>query len=107
VSDQKPDKIPATPALLHRVADYQRAKEARARWAAEEKAIKEELFETLGYDPDDPKPTPLEVVDPIAGVTMFRVNVGTWRGFDVSTLKEDRPDIYAQYETSKATKSIK
>jgi hypothetical protein len=109
VSDQKPDKVPATPALLHRVADYRRAKEARARWEAEEKAIKEEILETLGFDTDDDdaKPTPVDVVDPITGVTMFGVKVGRWRGTNIKALKEERPDILAQYETSKPTVSIK
>lgn len=101
------EKVDATPAIVHAVADYQRAKEARARWEAEEARLKEEVFEALGYDPDDPKPTPVEAVDPNTGQVMFGVKVGRWRGLNVKALKDERPDIVAQYETSKATKSIK
>jgi hypothetical protein len=101
------DRVVATPEILHRLADYQKAKAARLRWESEEKLAKEEILEALGYDPEDPKPSPMEVVDAIAGVVMFRVNVGTWRGTNIKALKDERPDILAQYETSKATVSIK
>lgn len=106
-TDANVDKVVATPEILHRLADYQKAKEARARWESEEKLAKEEILEALGYDPEDPKPQPMEVVDAIAGVVMFRVNVGKWRGTNIKALKDERPDILAQYETSKATLSIK
>lgn len=104
--DETPDKTPANPALLHTVADYQRAKEARARWQAEENRLKAELLETLGYS-DDEKPTPQDIVDPITGVTMFSVKVGKWRGMDFQYLKETYPHIYAECELSKPTVSIK
>lgn len=103
------DKVPATPALLHMVADYQRAKESRARWQAEEKRLKEEILSTLGYDANDEgeKPVGVDVVDPIAGVVMFSVKVGSWRGMDFQHLKETYPHIYAECELTKPTLGLK
>lgn len=101
------DRIPATPAILHQVADYQRAKEARARWQAEEKRLKTEILETLGYDGTEEKPTPLEVIDSITGVVMFSVKVGTWRGMDFKYLKDRHPQVYAECEATSPTLSIK
>jgi hypothetical protein len=105
--DQTTDRVPANADILHKVADYQRAKESRARWEAEEKRLKEEILETLGYDPEDPKPTPMEIIDPITGVVMFSVKVGTWRGMNFGYLKETYPDVYAECESSKKTLGIK
>jgi hypothetical protein len=107
VSDQNIDRVPVTPELAHTVADYAKAKEARARWEAEEKRLKDEILAVLGYDDDDPKPTPVDVIDPITGTVVFGVKVGNWRGLDFNHLRNTYPHIYAECETSKATKSIK
>lgn len=105
--DSIPETRPATPELLALHAEYERAKVARGRWEAEEKRLKEELFAALSYDPEDPKPSPVDVVDGATGEVAFSVRVGTWRGMDFKAMRDERPDIMAQYETSKATKSIK
>lgn len=101
------DRVPVTPELAHKAADFKRAKESRARWEAEEARLKAEILEALGYDPEDPKPQPMEIIDPVLDVVLFKVNVGKWRGTNIKALKDERPDILAQYETSKATVSIK
>lgn len=101
------DKVNATPELLRRVADYNKARQARARWEAEEKLAKGEILEALGYDSEDEKPQPVDVIDPISGVVMFSVRVGKWRGTNLKALAEERPDILAMYATTKPTLSIK
>lgn len=106
-TEQTTDRVNATPAVLHKVADYQRAKEARARWQAEENRLKEEILSTLGYADDDEKPQPLNVVDPITGVIMFSVKIGKYRGLDFNHLRTTHPAVYAECETAKPTKSIK
>lgn len=102
-----PDKVNATPELLKAVADYQKAKEARGRWEAEEKRLKAEILDVLGYADDDEKPAPLNIVDPISGCVMFAVKVGSWRGMDFNHLRSAYPDVYAACETTKPTKAIK
>jgi hypothetical protein len=105
--DQSTETTPATPELLSLAGEYARAKEARARWEAEEKRLKDELLAALEYDPDDPKPTPVDVVDIVSGEVAFGVKVGRYRGLDFNHLRNTYPHIYAECETSKATRSIK
>ena len=105
--DQTTETRPATPETLSLAAEYARAKEARARWEAEEKRLKDELLSSLGYDPEDPKPTPVDVVDIVTGEVAFGVKVGRYRGLDFNHLRNTYPHIYAECETSKATRSIK
>jgi hypothetical protein len=107
VTDKTTDRVPVTPELAHKAADYKRAKESRARWEAEEQRLKDEILDALGYDPEDPKPQPVIVTDPVLDAVLFEVRVGKWRGTNIRALKDERPDILAQYETSKATVSIK
>lgn len=104
--DQTPEAVPATPEVLSTASQYARAKEARARWEAEEKRLKEELLDALGYDPDEPKPVPVDVIDG-NGEVAFSVKVGRYRGLDFTHLRNTYPHIYAECETTKATKSIK
>lgn len=103
----EPDTVPANPEILAAVAAYQKAKEARGRWEAEEKRLKAEILDVLGYADDDEKPQPVNVVDPISGCVMFAVKVGSWRGMDFGHLRDAYPDVYAACETTKPTKSIK
>lgn len=77
---------------------YKTAKEAKSRWTAEEKAAKEELLEDLGYDPDDPKPAPLDVRDQESGAPLCSVTVGSRKGLDIKYLRSKHPDIYAECE---------
>jgi hypothetical protein len=100
------DEATATPEVRGLLASYLEAKQARAEWEADEKRLKAELLDALGYDPEDPKPQPMDVVDD-SGEAVVSVKVGTWRGMNFSYLKETYPDIYAECETSKATVSLK
>lgn len=106
-NDQTPEAVPATPEVLSTASQYARAKEARARWEAEEKRLKDELLDALGYDPEDPKPSPVDVIDGASGEVAFSVGIGRYRGLDFKHLRETYPHIYAECETTKATKSIK
>lgn len=103
----EPERVHATREILTKVAEYQKAKQARAQWETAEKDLKAEILEECGFDPDDEKPVPLQVVDPITGVIMFEIRVGNWRGMNFRYLKEQHPAIYAACETSKPTLSIK
>lgn len=85
-------------------ADYAEARRARAAWAEAEKDTKAKLLEALGYDPDDSKPEPTTVEDTNGEV--LKVKRGTWRGLNQKALRAERPDIYALYETSKATLTV-
>lgn len=76
---------------------YKAAKEAKSRWTAEEKAAKEELLDALGYDPDDAKPQPADVVNG-EGEPIFAVRIGSRKGLDIKYLKSRHPDIYAECE---------
>lgn len=76
---------------------YQTAKDAKSRWTAEEKAAKADLLLALGYDPDDEKPAPADVVDG-EGVPVCQVSIGSRKGLDINYLKAHHPDIYAECE---------
>jgi len=66
---------------------YQRAKKAKADWTAEEEKLKAELRESLGYDPDDPKPPSDDVVDE-NGEPLGEVKVTPGRRVDLHYLKD-------------------
>lgn len=102
----EPDEVVVSSRVASAGEQLKAASEQRARWEAEEARLKELIFEGLGYDPEDPKPQPVVAVDP-EGHRLFRVTVGTWRGLDQKALKTERPDVYATFETSKSTKSIR
>lgn len=91
--------------IVLKLADYAKAKAARARWADEEKRLKEEILADMAYPVDEPV-NDLDVRngdgDPVA-----LVKVGTYRGMDFNHLRDTYPNIYAECETSKATVSIK
>lgn len=87
-------------------AAYETAKAARARWDAEEKRLKAKILGALGYGDDDENPAPVQAVNP-AGEPLFRVAIGRYRGMDFNHLRTNYPHIYAECETSKATKSLK
>lgn len=89
--------------LLHR---YDTAKQARARWEVEEKALKGAILEHLGYQPDDDNPKPVVAEDSATGKPILATKVGFWRGLDQKRLREERPDIWAEFETSKPTVQI-
>lgn len=99
-------RVKATPELHEQVKRYVTAKKAAARWKQEQDDLKDMILESLGYDPDDPKPEPL-IVEDDRGAEVFKTNVGTWRGLSTKHLKERHPHIYAECETSKATLTIK
>lgn len=86
--------------------DYQQAKQARARWAEEEKAIRQRILAHLGYDDEDPKPLPVTAVSG-TGAELFKVSVGNWRGMDFNHLREHYPDVYAICERSRPTLTLK
>lgn len=99
------DELAATPEVEQVSAEYERAKNARIRWEGEESRLKWKLLDLLGYTEEDAKPQPVRVK---AGTdALFEVRVGTWRGLNQKYLKETYPDIYAECEMSKATKTIK
>lgn len=98
--------VTGTPEVVALYAEYARAKEARARWEVEEKRLKGEIDAVLYDDPDDPKPSPVKVVDD-NGEDVFEVKIGSYRGLDFTYLKNTYPHIYAECETRKATKQIK
>ena len=100
------DEVTASAELATLYAEYVRAKEARARWADEEKRLKESIDSALYEDPDDPKPLPVKVVDE-SGTPVFEVRIGNYRGLDFTYLRNTYPHIYAECETRTATKSIK
>ncbi|MFG3137662.1 hypothetical protein [Streptomyces sp. NPDC048211] len=85
---------------------YETAKAARARWDAEEKRLKLKILGALGYTDDDDAPAPVQAVAP-TGEPLFRVSIGRYRGMDFNHLRTNYPHIYAECETSKATKSLK
>jgi hypothetical protein len=99
-------RIKANPSLLDKVFRYYTAKKAKARWEEEEKKLKAELLEELGYDEDDPKPEPV-IVEDEDGNEVFAVKRGTWRGLNQKYLKDHHPQVYAECEASKATLTIK
>lgn len=76
---------------------YETAREAKSAWTKEEKEAKEALLDALGYDPEDEKPLPLEVLDAHGG-TVFEVRVGNRKGVDMKYLKDRHPDVYAESE---------
>lgn len=94
MSDQK---LQAGQETYEKWRRYQTAKDAKSRWASEEKAAKAELLLALGYDPDDDKPVSADVVDG-AGKPVCRVHVGSRKGLDINYLKARHPDIYAECE---------
>lgn len=100
------NQVEATAPLVEKVSRYNRAKAATTRWQQERDTLKDEILEELGYDPEDPKPEPVDVVDE-HGEVVFSIARGTWRGLNQKYLKEHRPDVYAECETSKATLTIK
>lgn len=85
---------------------YRTAKEAKSRWTAEEKAAKEELLDALGYDPDDAKPAPADVVNG-EGEPIFTVRIGSRKGLDIKYLRSKHPDVYAECERWSYPISIK
>lgn len=85
---------------------YASAKKAAARWKQEQESLKGAITEALGYDPEDPSPQPVTVVD-LGGNELFSTKVGTWRGLGTKYLKERYPHIYAECEQSKPTLTIK
>lgn len=96
-------QIEATPELPELLRRYDTAKAARARWAVEEAELKEAILRATGYDSEElTDPQSADVVAPDGTVT-FSVKVGTWRGLNQKRLKEERPDVYAMYETSRPT----
>jgi hypothetical protein len=76
---------------------YETAREAKSAWTKEEKDAKADLLDALGYDPEDEKPVPLEVLD-AHGDTVFEVRVGNRKGIDMQYLKDRHPDVYAESE---------
>lgn len=105
MTDQ-PEEVVISNATAQLWEDYAEASSSRAKWEAEEKRLKAKLFGSLGFEDDDPKPQPVTAVDP-NGHSIFSVVVGTWHGLDQKALKAERPDIWAQYETSKPTRRFK
>lgn len=99
-------KIKATPLLVAKIAEYNRARAARLRWEQEESDLKSEVLDLLGYEGDDPKPEST-IAEDDEGQTVFEVKRGTWRGLNQKYLKQHHPDIYAECESSKATLTIK
>lgn len=91
------DVVHANLSTFEKWERYKRAKEAKSRWTAEEKAAKEELLDALGYDPEDEKPAPANVVNG-EGEPIFVVRVGTRKGLDIKYLKNKHPDVYAECE---------
>jgi hypothetical protein len=77
--------------------EYQRAKKAKSDWTAEEKRLKAEIAEDLGYDPDDPKPPPDDVVDE-DGELIGQVKVTPGRRIDQRYLKDHYPAECAESE---------
>ncbi len=100
------DRVQGSAALVEKVSRLNRAKSAAARRRQGVDDLKAEILDDLGYDAEDPKPEPVEVVDE-NGSTLFEVKRGTWRGLNQKAFRAERPDVYAQYETSKATLTIK
>lgn len=98
--------VKADTALSELLRRYDAAKLARARWEQEEKSIKGELLAHLGYveGDDSPKPVTAQAED---GTPVLSTKIGTWRGLDQKRLKAERPDVWAQFETSKPTIQIK
>lgn len=93
----EPDRKTVGPDVVEKWRRYKTAKDAKSRWTAEEKAAKEDLMESLGYDPDDVKPVPTDVVDE-DGEAVCVVRVGSRKGLDIQYLKSRHPDVYAECE---------
>lgn len=91
------DEVTADAETRKKWERYKTAKEAKSRWTAEEKAAKEALLEDLGYEPDDPKPVPTDVVDE-DGTPVCSVRVGSRKGLDIKYLRSKHPDVYAECE---------
>lgn len=96
--------VPQTIAELY--TRYEEAKAARAQWADEEKSIKVQILNYLGYEGDDEEPKPVRAVAP-SGVPLFKVTIGSWKGLDFNYLRTNHPDVYAASERTKPTMALK
>lgn len=105
-AQELPPPLPVDDDTATTYTEYLKAKKARARWAEEEKRLRNRIIANMGYADDDPNPSPLTAVDS-AGVPLFKVTVGSWHGLDFNALRTDYPDVYAACETSKPTQTIK
>ena len=92
-----PDQKVIAPGTVQAWERYRIAKLAKSQWTAEEKDAKEALMGELGYDPDDPKPTPCDAVTE-PGQVLFHVKVGDRRSLDTRLLRKVHPDVYAECE---------
>lgn len=101
-----PLHVNADTQLAELLRRYDTAKLARARWEQEEKAAKRAILEHLGYEEDDESPKPI-VAEDSDGRPVLATKIGFWRGLDQKRLKTERPEIWAQFETSKPTITIK
>ncbi|WP_406530717.1 hypothetical protein [Streptomyces sp. I8-5] len=106
MSDDSGDLVQVGQEIADDWQAYETARAARARWADEEKRLKTKLLLALGYAEDDESPAPVQAVAP-SGEPLFRVAIGLYRGMDFNYLRTNYPHIYAECETSKATKSLK
>jgi hypothetical protein len=93
----EPDRRTVDEATIEKWLRYKTARDAKSRWTAEEKAAKADLMDALGYDPDDTKPVPTDVVDE-SGEPVCSVRVGSRKGLDIQYLKSRHPDVYAECE---------
>ena len=85
---------------------YRAASVAKSHFTKQEKEIKAELCEKLGYDPDDPKPQPVNACTR-DGEPLFEVKIGYRTSPDIRYIKDNYPHIYAEAERRTPSKSIK
>lgn len=88
-------------------AKYENATRMRLYYTKDERELKEKLLLALGYDDEDEKPVPCVAVQHSSRRSLFRVDVGRWRGLDIQYLKERYPEIYAECERTRATRRIR
>lgn len=86
-------------------AKYQNATRMRLHYTKDEQELKAKLLLALGYEEDEEKPVPC--VAEKNGQPLFRVDVGRWRGLDTKYLKERYPEVYAECEKTKATRTLR
>ncbi|MFH8405485.1 hypothetical protein ACH4FX_12030 [Streptomyces sp. NPDC018019] len=82
------------------------AAEAKSRWAKHEKALKAQLLDALGYDPEDTRPASSLALGP-DGTPAFEVAVTYRRGLDGEYLKTRYPAVYAECERDTPVKSVR
>lgn len=100
------DWTPVSDEIAALYEKYRAASVAKSHFTKQEREIKAELCEALGYDPEDPKPQPFQACNG-GGEPLFEVKIGYRTTPDTQYIKNNYPHIYAEAERRTPSKSIK